>query len=131
MAADTRTEIREMLGSVPGFFENLPGTLLDSEWESFKSIELSDQTAIPNKYKELIGIAVSGATRCRYCVYFHTEVARLFGATDQEINEAALMAMHTMNWSTYLNASQYDYARFCDEVDQVTAYIKKQAPAPA
>ena len=46
MAADTRTEIREMLGSVPGFFENLPGTLLDSEWESFKSIELSDQTAI-------------------------------------------------------------------------------------
>lgn len=130
MAADTRTEIREMLGSVPGFFENLPGTLLDSEWESFKSIELSDQTAIPNKYKELIGIAVSGATRCRYCVYFHTEVARLFGATDQEINEAALMAMHTMNWSTYLNASQYDYGRFCDEVDQVTSYIKKQAPAP-
>ena len=131
MAADTRTEIREMLGSVPGFFESLPGTLLDSEWESFKSIELSDQTAIPNKYKELIGIAVSGATRCRYCVYFHTEVARLFGATDQEINEAALMAMHTMNWSTYLNASQYDYARFCDEVNQVTAYIQKQAPAPA
>ena len=80
-----------------------------------RSIELSDQTAIPNKYKELIGIAVSGATRCRYCVYFHTEVARLFGATDQEINEAALMAMHTMNWSTYLNASQYDYGRFCDE----------------
>ena len=131
MAADTRAEIREMLGSVPGFFENLPGQLLDSEWESFKSIELSDQTAIPNKYKELIGIAVSGATRCRYCVYFHTEAARLFGATDQEINEAAIMAMHTMNWSTYLNASQYDYGRFTHEVDQIAAYIKKQAPAPA
>jgi len=39
---------------------------------------------------------VSGATRCRYCVYFHTEAARLFGATDAEINEAALMAKHTM-----------------------------------
>ena len=131
MAADTKAEIREMLGSVPGFFENLPAQLLDSEWESFKSIELSDQTAIPNKYKELIGIAVSGATRCRYCVYFHTEAARLFGATDQEINEAAIMAMHTMNWSTYLNASQYDYDRFTHEVDQIAAYIKKQAPAPA
>jgi AhpD family alkylhydroperoxidase len=131
MAADTKTEIREMLGLVPGFFESLPGPLLDSEWESFKSIELSDQTAIPNKYKELIGIAVSGATRCRYCVYFHTEAARLFGATDEEINEAALMAKHTMGWSTYLNASQYDYDRFTDEVNQITAYISKQAAAPA
>jgi AhpD family alkylhydroperoxidase len=130
MAADTRTEIRGMLGLVPGFFDTLPGPLLDSEWESFKGIELSDQTAIPNKYKELIGIAVSGATRCRYCVYFHTEAARLFGATDEEINEAALMAMHTMGWSTYLNASQYDYNRFTDEVDQITAYIKKQAAVP-
>ncbi len=130
MTADTRTEIREMLGLVPGFFDTLPGPLLDSEWESFKGIELSDQTAIPNKYKELIGIAVSGATRCRYCVYFHTEAARLFGATDEEINEAALMAMHTMGWSTYLNASQYDYNRFTDEVDQITAYIKKQAAVP-
>jgi AhpD family alkylhydroperoxidase len=130
MTADTRTEIRGMLGLVPGFFDNLPGPLLDSEWESFKGIELSDQTAIPNKYKELIGIAVSGATRCRYCVYFHTEAARLFGATDEEINEAALMAMHTMGWSTYLNASQYDYNRFTDEVDQITAYIKKQAAVP-
>ena len=49
-----------MLGLVPGFFANLPGPLLDSEWENFKSIELSDPTAMPNKYKELIGIAVSG-----------------------------------------------------------------------
>ncbi len=32
-------------------------------------------------YKELIGIAVSGATHCRYCAYFHTEAAKLFGAT--------------------------------------------------
>jgi AhpD family alkylhydroperoxidase len=131
MTADTKTEIREMLGLVPGFFDSLPGPLLDSEWESFKSIEVSDQTAIPNKYKELIGIAVSGATRCRYCVYFHTEFARLFGATDQEINEAALMAKHTMGWSTYLNASQYDYDRFTDEVNQVTAYLTKQAAAQA
>ena len=60
MAADTKTEIREMLGIVPGFFENLPGPLLDSEWESFKGIELSDHTAIPNKYKELIGIGRVG-----------------------------------------------------------------------
>ena len=131
MATDTMTEIREMLGTVPGFFENLPGPLLDSEWESFKSIELSDQTAIPNKYKELIGIAVSGATRCRYCVYFHTEAARLFGATDAEINEAALMAKNTMGWSTYLNTLQFDYDAFTAEFDQVTAHVREQMAAAA
>jgi AhpD family alkylhydroperoxidase len=125
-----KAEIRETLGSVPGFFEAMPESLLESEWESFKSIELSDQTAIPNKYKELIGIAVSGATRCRYCVYFHTEAARLFGATDEEIDEAALMAKHTMGWSTYLNAIQYDYDRFTEEVDQATAYLREQVAAP-
>jgi AhpD family alkylhydroperoxidase len=127
--ANTRAEMREMLGLVPGFFESLPEALLDSEWESFKLIELNE-TAIPNKYKELIGIAVSGATRCRYCAYFHTEAARLFGATDEEINEASLMAMHTMAWSTYLNAIQYDYDRFVQEVDQVTAYIEEKVATP-
>ena len=128
--ADTKAEIRETLGLVPGFFESLPDSLLESEWESFKGIELNE-TAIPNKYKELIGIAVSGATRCRYCAYFHTEAARLFGATDEEINEASLMAMHTMAWSTYLNANQYDYDRFVREVDQAAAYIQARVPTPA
>jgi len=119
-----------MLGLVPGFFEALPDSLLESEWESFKGIELNE-TAIPNKYKELIGIAVSGATRCRYCAYFHTEAARLFGATDEEINEASLMAMHTMAWSTYLNASQYDYDRFVREVDKAADHIRSRVPTPA
>ena len=91
-----------------------------------------DQTAIPNKYKELIGLAVSGATRCRYCVYFHTEAARLFGATDEEINEAALdgQAHDGVEHVTSTPAS-IDYDRFTHEVDQITAYISKQAAAPA
>ena len=131
MATDTMTEIREMLGTVPGFFENLPGPLLDSEWESFKSIELSDQTAIPNKYKEMIGLAVSGATRCRYCAYFHAEAARLFGATEEEITETALIAKNTMGWSTYLNTLQFDYDEFAREFDQVTAHVREQMAAAA
>jgi AhpD family alkylhydroperoxidase len=91
---------------------------------------LSDQTAIPNKYKELIGLGVSGATRCRYCAYFHTESARLFGATDEEINEAALVAKHTMGWSTYLNTRQFDYDQFVREFDQVAAHVRRQMEAP-
>src|SRR5919109_5596558 len=119
--SDVEAEIKETLGLVA----EIPDDLIENDWASFKNFELAD-TVIPNKYKELIGLAVSGATRCRYCAYFHTEAAKLFGATDEEINEAALMAKHTMAWSTYLNASQYDYERFTHEVDQISAYITKQ-----
>ena len=93
--ADVEAEIRETLGLVPSFWAAVPDFLIESEWTSFKAIELAE-TEIPNKYKELIGLAVSGATRCRYCAYFHAEAARLFGATEEEIAEASLMAKHTM-----------------------------------
>lgn len=126
-------DIEETLGLVPEFFKSVPDYLLPTEWASFKSLQLSDQTAIPNKYKEMIGLAVSGATRCRYCCYFHTEAARLFGATEEEINETALIAKNTMGWSTYLNTLQFDYDEFVAEFDQVTAHVREQmgAGAPA
>jgi AhpD family alkylhydroperoxidase len=124
-------DIEETLGLVPEFFKKVPDYLLPTEWASFKSLELSDQTAIPNKYKELIGLAVSGATRCRYCCYFHTEAAKLFGATDDEVTETALIAKNTMGWSTYLNTMQFDYDQFIAEFDQITTYVRDQMAAPA
>jgi AhpD family alkylhydroperoxidase len=117
------------LGLVPEFFKSVPDYLLPTEWASFKSLELSDATALPNKYKELIGLAVSGATRCRYCAYFHTEAARMFGATDEEIVETALIAKNTMGWSTYLNTMQFDYGAFVQEFDKIVEYSKAHAGA--
>lgn len=125
---EIQAEIRDTLGIVPSFMETLPDSLLESEWTSFKNLELAE-TAIPNKYKELIGLAVSGATRCRYCTYFHSEAARLFGATEEEVQEASLMAKHTMGWSTYLNSEQYDFDRFKQEFDQIAAHVRAQQAA--
>jgi AhpD family alkylhydroperoxidase len=124
-------DIEEAFGLVPEFFARVPDYLIPTEWASFKSLELSDETAIPNKYKELIGLGVSGATRCRYCVYFHTEAARLFGATEEEITEASLMAKATMGWSTYLNAMAFDYDEFRREFDQIAAHVREQMAEPA
>jgi AhpD family alkylhydroperoxidase len=124
-------DIEETLGVNLEMFQRVPDYLLPTEWASFKSLVLSDQTAIPNKYKEMIGLAVSGATRCRYCAYFHTEAARLFGATEDEINETALIAKNTMGWSTYLNTLQFDYDAFTAEFDRVTAYVREQSAAGA
>ena len=129
--AEVDKDIETTLGLVPQFMQDVPDYLIESEWASFKNLQLSDQTAIPNKYKELIGLAVSGATRCRYCAYFHQEAAKLFGATDEEITETAMIAKNTMGWSTYLNTLQFDYDEFVSEFDHVTAHVRSQMSAGA
>jgi len=127
--AEVDRDIEATLGLVPRFMADVPDYLIESEWASFKNLQLSDQTAIPNKYKELIGLAVSGATRCRYCVYFHTEAAKLFGATDEEVTEASLIAKNTMAWSTYLNAMGYDFDEFRQEFDRIAEHVRAQMMA--
>src|SRR4051794_40446 len=104
-------EIQDTLGLVPSWVAQAPEAALPSLWATMRDFYLAE-TAIPNKYKELIGVAVSGATRCRYCALFHTESARLYGATDQEIAEAGSMGAFTMLASTFMNAEQVDYERF-------------------
>ena len=128
--AEVDREIEEAFGLVPQFMKDVPDYLIEGEWATFKNLQLGE-TAIPNKYKELIGLAVSGATRCRYCCYFHSEAARLFGATEDEITETALIAKNTMGWSTYLNTLQFDYDRFVTEFDQITAHVREQMTAGA
>ena len=85
------------------------------------------ETKLPNKYKELIGLAVSGATRCKYCALFHTEAARLFGASQEEITEASMMGAVSMLGSTFLNAQQIDYDQFKDETLKIIKHVKSHA----
>jgi hypothetical protein len=42
-------DIEKVMGLVPEFFQRVPDYLLPTEWASFKSLVLPDQTAIPNK----------------------------------------------------------------------------------
>jgi len=116
-------EMREMFGLIPSFFKWVPDSSLEHEWELFKAIQLNE-TAIPNKYKELIGVGISAAMRCRYCSLFHTEMAKLNGATDAEIEEAVHFAKSSAGWGTYLNGMQIDYDQFKDEVHQVCEYVR-------
>ncbi len=127
MSQDTRQvheEIKQYLGTVPEWVEKMPESGLGGFWSLMRDFELAE-TTIPNKYKELIGLAVAGATRCRYCALFHTEAARLNGATDQEISEASFMSGLTMAASSFVNAEQIDYDRFADETRKIVQYVRK------
>jgi AhpD family alkylhydroperoxidase len=124
--AEVETDIKATLGLVPTFFSRIPDEVLDPEWQLFKRWELGE-TLIPNKYKELLMLAVHAETRCRYCTLFHTEAAKLFGATDEEIQEAVHLAKHTVSWSVYLNGTREDYDRFADELAQIGTHLTSQA----
>ncbi len=123
-------EMEDKFGLVPSFFKSIPDSSLEHEWELFKAVQLDD-TAIPNKYKELIGVALSSAIRCSYCSLFHTEMAKLNGATDQEIEEAVHYAKSSAGWSTYINGMQIDYNEFKKEVRKACDYVKKKSHAKA
>jgi AhpD family alkylhydroperoxidase len=117
-------EIKGALGLVPQWLDQMPEGGLQGFWGIARDFWLKE-TKIPNKYKELIGVALSGATRCKYCALFHTEAARLFGATDEEIAEASMMGALTMCASTFINAQQIDYETFRRETRDIIAHVKK------
>jgi AhpD family alkylhydroperoxidase len=118
-------EIVESFGLIPEWAKLIPDSAIEGFWRTMKDFQLAE-TKLPNKYKELIGLAVSGATRCRYCQLFHVEAARLFGATEEEIAEASMMGAHTMSASTFLNAEGVDYEQFKKETQKIVGHVRRQ-----
>ncbi len=51
-----------------------------------------------------MGLAVASQIPCQCCIYFHTEAAKLNGASDEEIKEEVALAI-VRHWSTMLDGS--------------------------
>jgi len=120
---DVYKEMEQMLGLVPTFFKALPDSTLEMEWQLFKKSQM-EEGPIPNKYRELIGIGISATTKCRYCTFFHTEMAKLNGATEAEIEDAIHYAKSSAGWSAYLNGLQTDYEQFKEEVLKACKHVR-------
>jgi AhpD family alkylhydroperoxidase len=116
-------EIEGMFGLVPSMFKTIPDSSLELEWQLSKRVQF-DEGPIPNKHRELIGVAISAVTKCRYCSFFHTEVAKLNGATEAEIEDAVHFAKSSAGWSTYINGLQLDYETFKKEVLQACEHVR-------
>ncbi|GAB7089227.1 carboxymuconolactone decarboxylase family protein [Marinifilum fragile] len=116
-------EIEQTFGLIPTMFKLIPDNTLELEWNLFKKLQLEDG-AIETKNRELIGLSIAAVTKCKYCAYFHTEMARLFGASDEEIEEAVHFAKATSGWSTYVNGMQIDYDEFTREIDAACEHVK-------
>ncbi|HET9451704.1 MAG TPA: carboxymuconolactone decarboxylase family protein [Aggregicoccus sp.] len=126
---ETVKDIETTLGLMPEFLKCIPPDALELEWSLFKRVQLAE-TPVPNKYKELIGLGIAAATKCRYCTLFHTEVARLNGASEDEIRDALQYAKAVAGWSTWINGSQMNYENFSKELTAICAHVAKQQGVP-
>ncbi|MDQ3024739.1 MAG: carboxymuconolactone decarboxylase family protein [bacterium] len=122
------SEIAGALGLVPSFMNNVPDERIGAEWELFKQVQ-GQENHLPMKYRELIGLGIAAASKCKYCVYFHTKFAKTFGASDAEIEEALSFAKSNVGWSAYINGVQPEWASFTSEIDQACAHIGAQIAA--
>jgi AhpD family alkylhydroperoxidase len=123
-------QMEQTLGLVPTFFKSLPDSSLELEWTLFNRVQ-NEPGPIPNKYRELLGLAVAAVMKCHYCAIYHTEMARLNGATDEEIEDAVHFAKSSAGWSTYLNGLQVDIDQFRDELRRASEYVRSHAAKAA
>ena len=121
-------EMEAALGTVPLMMKVYPDHLRAGAWEWFKATQSPDAT-IPAKYSQLISLGVASQIPCTYCVYGHTTMAKMLGATDAEIREAVASAADTRHWSTVLNGAGVPLDEFKKEWDGILAHMKKQSEA--
>lgn len=119
-------DIQSIFGLVPGFFEQLPDTVLPNAWQLFRGVSLSE-TLISGKHKELISLGVAAALSCRYCTYFHTEAAKLHGATDAEIKETVAFVAQARYFTTVVAGQRYEHDQFRKDVRPIVTTLRKQA----
>ncbi len=110
-------EMKEMMGGVAPIIQVYPKSAVAAGWALVKSTDLKQNTALPAKTRELIGLAVAAQIPCQYCIYYHAKAAKAQGATDEEIREAVHMSTLVRHWSTVLQGNQYDFEAFKAETD--------------
>lgn len=118
-------DIKQTLGMVPTFMKEYPAEGIAGAWEEFKGIQLSPNTALDGKTKELIGLAVSAQIPCRYCIYFHKKALAFHGAKPEDIKLAIAIAGFTRKWSANLYGNLYDAEVFRKDIDRMVAAMAK------
>ena len=125
---ETREDVEANLGMMPGYFDALNEQDLVNEWPNFRRYAL-EETEIPAKYKELIGLAIAANIGCPYCQAFHMGTAKLHGATDEELAEISFLASWTARYSAMIHAQNYDMETFEGELEQVAGHLQEQMGA--
>ena len=98
-------ELTKALGFVPNTFKAMGRTpkFLEAMVQLDAAARIGGE--IPQKYKELICLAVAAANGCQYCLYAHTALAKEAGASERERAEALALAAMMSAFNTYNKAT--------------------------
>lgn len=121
---DILKDIEETLGIVPGYMKALPKDVLIHDWALYKKYSI-EESKIPAKYKEMIGLAIAANIKCPYCQYDHLEAAKSEGSTEEELSELFYLASFTSRWSSILHAQNYDWETFIEESKKIGKHLEK------
>lgn len=115
-------QIEDTFGFVPSFYGAMSDVAIEHAWGLQRDLELGE-TSLDPITKELIGLAIASHIKCRYCIYYHTELALRHGATQEQLEEAIAMGGLTVLWSNALTGAQVDIDRFRQEVDRALEQV--------
>ena len=76
------------------------------------SMQVYTKGPIKEKEAHLAALATSAATKCQYCIPYHTAQAKRLGATDDEIKSAIMIAADVMRMSTMFYGNEFDLEAF-------------------
>jgi AhpD family alkylhydroperoxidase len=120
---ETLQEIEQMLGVVPDFMQALPPEVLQQEWVLMKKYALGE-AMIPPQYRALIALSVAAVIKCPYCSLLHRGLARLQGATEDELAEVAFLASYTARWSVMMHAQHIDDSTFREDARLMSRHLE-------
>jgi len=83
-------DIKQTFGMIPNLFKAIAAAdpcWLEMNWYREKKIMI-EEGPLDRKTRELIAFAVSVINNCEYCSLAHEKMARMQGASEEEINHA-------------------------------------------
>ena len=116
-------EIKDILGLVPTMFNTIPDDILEEEWNLFRKQNLLEGV-IPIKFQQLMGLAVTSVTPSDNSIHFRTEIAKLFGATKEEIEATLNYTRQTVGLNVMINSQQQDVKDFRNEIQKLTKHVR-------
>ena len=122
---DALKDIKLTIGILLDQFKVIPKDVVAQEWAGMKKYTF-EETKIPAKYRELIGLGIAAAIRCPYCIHFHTHAAKMNGASDEELAEVAYLTRITTGWSAILHAADIDLETFKEQMAKVEEHLSEK-----
>ena len=114
--------IKENLGSVPGFISKLDDANLGPTWETMKKMFLSE-TSLGLKVNALAALGVAYGLEWEHWIEFHTQTASLAGASEENIEEIKKMPEFISMFKQFLYEINYDFDKFKEEATEIHQFM--------